>query len=282
MRSSDYKSRSPLARPFRSRARRWKREDITGEAVELTGAGIWLRRFRFPSHSAAVRRRRIFFLSDLHFHPGTAELRRIDALIRAAAEIRPDLLLLGGDTVGDGCDLPRLPEILRGFSEVSRHSIAVPGNWERGKRWLDIAVWRDIYSSGGFRLLCNEYASCDGIGIYGCDDLVHGLPQSPPSLPPDGFRILLSHRSDTVVAFDCRDTLTQFDLALCGHTHGGQWRIPGLGALYVPGFYHRRFDCGWFRHRELALRMLVSRGAGELSLSGRINCRREAVLIELV
>ena len=254
---------------------------MTGEAIELAGEGIWLRRFRLPSRSAAVRGRRIFFLSDLHFHSGAAELRRIDALTRAVADAEADLLLFGGDAVGDSCDLPRLHDVLRGFSAAARCAVAVPGNWERGKRWLDIEVWNDIYSDGGFKLLCNEYISHDGIGVYGCDDLVHGLPLSPPPLPSDEFRILLAHRPDAVISFDDRDALKPFDLALCGHTHGGQWRIPGLGALYVPGFYRRRFDRGWFRHRDLDLRMLVSCGAGELSLSGRIHCRREAVLIEL-
>ena len=117
-----------------------------------------LRRFRFPSHSAAVRGRRIFFLSDLHFHSGIAEAQRIEALKRAVAEMHPDLLLFGGDAVGDSCDLPQLPGVLRKLSEAAPGAaFAVPGNWERGKRWLDIKVWHDIYSEGGVRLLCNEY-----------------------------------------------------------------------------------------------------------------------------
>lgn len=242
-----------------------------------------LRRFRFPSRAAALRGRRIFFLSDLHFHSGTAAAYRIEALKRAISEMHPELLLFGGDAVGDSCDMPSLPRVLHELSASAGTALAVPGNWERGKRWINLDVWRDIYAEGGFRLLCNEYVSCSGIGIYGCDDLVHGIPQPPDRLPAntDGFRILLAHRPDAAVAFDYRDVLVPFDLALCGHTHGGQWRIPGLGAPYVPGFYHRRFDRGWFRHREFGLRMLVSCGVGELSLTGRINCRREVVLIEL-
>ena len=251
--------------------------------MTVLDGGIALRRFVFTSRSAALRGRRIFFLSDLHFHSGAVEARRIEALKHAVAESHPDLLLFGGDAVGDSCDMPSLPRVLQELSAPAGASFAVPGNWERGKRWLDIEVWKDIYSEGGFRLLCNEYVSCGGIGIYGCDDLIHGVPQPPRHLPPeeDGFRILLAHRPDAVVAFDYRDALASFDLALCGHTHGGQWRIPGAGALYVPSFYHRRFDRGWFRHCGLSLRMLVSSGVGELSLRGRLNCRREAVLIEL-
>jgi len=280
----DYRRRSPLARPFHGRAVRWRRDGVSGETAALDGGIIVLRRFRFPSRSAALSGRRIFFLSDLHFHGGAAQARRIAALRQAVADIHPDLLLLGGDAVGDSCAIAQLSGVLRDLSAPAVEALAVPGNWERGKRWLDIGVWKDIYSRGGFRLLCNEHVSCSGIGVYGCDDLVHGDPL-PPGEPPssdDGFRILLAHRPDAAVAFDDRGGLAPFDLVLCGHTHGGQWRLPGAGALYVPGFYHRRFDRGWFRHCELPLRMLVSSGCGELSLPGRFNCRREAVLIELV
>lgn len=208
---------------------------------------------------------------------------RIEALAQAAADIHPDLLLFGGDAVGDSCDLPQLPAALRALSVAADAAFAVPGNWERGKRWLDLADWRRIYAEGGFKLLCNEYVSCSGIGVYGCDDLVHGYPLPPAEPPPaeDGFRILLAHRPDAAVAFDDREAIAPFDLVLCGHTHGGQWRLPVLGAGYVPGFYRRRFDRGWFRHRELPLQMFVSCGCGELSLPGRFNCPREAVLIEL-
>ena len=67
---------------------------------------------------------------------------------------------------------------------------------------------------------------------------------------------------------------------LCGHTHGGQWRIPGFGALFVPSFYGRRFDRGWFRREGRGAWMFVSSGLGELSLHGRFCCRREAAVID--
>ena len=69
-------------------------------------------------------------------------------------------------------------------------------------------------------------------------------------------------------------------MALCGHTHGGQWRLPLAGAIYVPSLYRRRFDRGWFRRDGSGTLMFVSVGAGELSLHGRFNCPREAAVIE--
>ena len=37
------------------------------------------------------------------------------------------------------------------------------------------------------------------------------------------------------------------DLMLSGHNHGGQIRLPLVGAVFMPSIYSRRFDRGFFR-----------------------------------
>jgi len=242
-----------------------------------------LRRFMFPSSIPAAIGRRFVFISDLHYHATADEERRMRALAAALAGCRADAIFLGGDAVGDACHLRGLPSILRLLAGCAPKAFAVPGNWERGKRWLDIDVWRGLYGEGGFELLCNESRDFGPFFVYGSDDLIHGYPEPPPRCGAAGrFRILLTHRPDAVIAFDSGERLSDWQLALCGHTHGGQWRLPWAGACFVPGFYHRRFDRGWFGRRNGSLRMFVSSGAGELSLPGRLFCPREALLVEVV
>ena len=73
-----------------------------------------------------------------------------------------------------------------------------------------------------------------------------------------------------------------FDLVLCGHAHGGQWRIPGiLNGLYAPGQ-------GWFAEFTSGLytrsgtTMIDSRGlARESTRIPRIFNRPELLLIEI-
>ena len=230
-----------------------------------------------------MRKTRIAYFSDLHFHDTEVERRRISALAAAFRELRPEALLTGGDLTGDACDLPLLETVLRQLADSVPQALAIPGNWERGKHWLSVDFWRDAYARGGFELLCNEERDCGGFSVYGGDDLIHGDPELPPMHVPDGkMRILLTHRPDAVVSCDCAGRLSEFSLALCGHTHGGQWRLPMLGAAFVPSFYGRRFDCGWFRKKGDGLPMFVSSGLGELSLPWRFNCRREAAVIDFV
>ena len=283
MKRLPYRFRSPLARPFKPRLANWQRCRVAeAPALRLDG-GLKLRRFFLPVADAAAVGRRIIFVSDLHYNATAEEDRRIDALTEALFGLRGDILLLGGDAVGDACRMKGLPRALRRFAACADTALAVPGNWERGKRWLGIDFWRGVYADGGFELLCNESREAGAFYVYGSDELVHGFPELPPERGGEGrFRILLCHRPDTVISFDSGDRLSSWQLALCGHTHGGQWRLPFLGALYVPSFYWRTLDRGWFRRRGEELRMFVSPGAGELSLPGRFACPREAAVVDLV
>jgi predicted MPP superfamily phosphohydrolase len=62
-------------------------------------------------------------------------------------------------------------------------------------------------------------------------------------VPPADFRILLSHSPDRFY----RAVKWGIDLVLAGHNHGGQIRLPVVGAVFMPSIYSRRFDRGFFR-----------------------------------
>jgi predicted MPP superfamily phosphohydrolase len=70
------------------------------------------------------------------------------------------------------------------------------------------------------------------------------------------------------------------DLILSGHTHGGQIRLPLLGAAHTQGTHlTRRQAAGWFRRGQT--RMFVTRGLGE-SIPLRFGVPPQAALIRLV
>lgn len=93
---------------------------------------------------------------------------------------------------------------------------------------------------------------------------------------PSGFNILLSHRPEL---FDLYAE-NGFDLIFCGHAHGGQFRIPPVGAIYSPGqgFFPKISEGVHFLENSS---MIVSRGLGNSSFPLRINNRPQIVVAEL-
>ena len=90
------------------------------------------------------------------------------------------------------------------------------------------------------------------------------------------FRILLSHRPE----FFDRYVSYQIQLVLCGHAHGGQFRLPWIGGLIAPnqGLFPT-YDSGLYTAGST--HMEVSRGIGNSAFPFRINNRPEVILIEL-
>ena len=92
----------------------------------------------------------------------------------------------------------------------------------------------------------------------------------------DGYCILLSHRPELFETYAAHD----IDLILSGHAHGGQFRLPWLGGVLVPGQgFFPKYEEGL--HTQANTNMVISRGIGNSVVPVRINNRPEVILIEL-
>ena len=86
---------------------------------------------------------------------------------------------------------------------------------------------------------------------------------------------MLAHTPDVI-----RDAARlDVDLMLSGHTHGGQIRLPLLGATVVPSRYGHRYAAGEFHVEGTTL--YVSRGLGTVRFPIRFLCRPELALLTL-
>ena len=109
------------------------------------------------------------------------------------------------------------------------------------------------------------------------DDLLRGngdLDRTVSGVPEEACKVLLVHEPD----FADRAANYPIDLQLSGHTHGGQVRMPGIGALILPRMGHK-YSMGLYRVRDLWL--YTNRGLGTESLPVRFNCRPEITLFKL-
>ena len=91
------------------------------------------------------------------------------------------------------------------------------------------------------------------------------------------YSILLCHRPEVFDAF----VENGIDLAFTGHTHGGQVRIPFLGAIFSPdqGLFPK-YDSGLFTEKDTT--MIISRGLGNSSFPFRVDCPPEIVVATLM
>lgn len=89
------------------------------------------------------------------------------------------------------------------------------------------------------------------------------------------YTVLLAHRPEPFAVY----ADLSFDLALTGHTHGGQIRLPWVGGLYGMGKLFPEYDAGLFQQNNTT--MVVSRGLGNSLFPLRYFNRPEVVVITL-
>lgn len=93
----------------------------------------------------------------------------------------------------------------------------------------------------------------------------------------DHFKLLLAHYPELFQGYIENYGI---DLALCGHAHGGQVRLPFIGGLYSTGQ-------GWFPelteglHEIGSSKVVISRGLGNSSIVPRFNNPPELCVVDL-
>ncbi len=95
---------------------------------------------------------------------------------------------------------------------------------------------------------------------------------------PQNFTLLLYHSPDLAPIAANRGV----DLQLSGHTHGGQVRIPGFGALVTGSLYGKQFEMGRIAVGNMAL--YVTRGIGMEGAAAprlRLFCPPEIIFWEI-
>ena len=220
---------------------------------------------------------RVAFASD--FHAGATTSARVLAKACAALDaLQPDVLLLGGDFVSVRADDIHALAPLLAKVRAPLGKFGVFGNHDlRANR----DVLADALAGAGVRMLVNEVvrlpAPHDDVSIVGLDDPIRGTPNGEVLNEADGVRILLMHAPDGLLAAGNRP----FDIAMCGHTHGGQIVLPGGTMPYLPhGTLSRDYPVGLF-HLEGDRTLLVSRGVGCSTVPVRFGCPSEVHFITL-
>lgn len=220
---------------------------------------------------------RLALLTDLHFGPYIRE-GSLDAWVSATNAAKPDVVVITGDFVDAYLQGPLAPlERSLGRLRSRLGTFGVWGNHDH-TRFPQIGPLADAVRGAGVRILDNEFTLVRrDFALAGVDDWRQGRPdldRALGELPEGAARVLLSHNPDQLPEVPAGAV----DLALCGHTHGGQINLPLIGAPVTSSRYGQRFREGWV---DAPVPAYVSRGLGVSLLPIRLRCPPELALFDL-
>ena len=246
-------------------------------SLEVTESTVVLPRYR---GTAPLR---VAFASDFHAGP-TTHPALLDDACHALEASGADLLLFGGDYV---CFHPRDVRALANRLACLAAPLgkyAVIGNHDIDASRPDVIA---ALEEAGVRVLVNASvrlpAPYTGIAVCGLDDPVLGDPDAVATMqgiPEADARVVLLHGPEGLL--DLRGTA--FDLALAGHTHGGQVALPNGTPIRMPGPpINRRYARGRFTLPEHGGgTLIVSRGIGFSDLPIRLFAHPQVHLLTLL
>jgi len=246
-----------------------------------------------PDWPASMPPLRIAVLTDIHAMHPWMPVPRIERIVEAANDLRPDLIVLLGDYVAGMSSYRTGTVSIADWTAALRplrapHGVhAVLGNHDW---WVDPRGVRLGLEKVGIRVLENDAVKLQaggrrfwlaGLGdqlakrvggrFVGVDDLGGTVAQT---MGDDDPVVLMAHEPDIFVKVPPRITLT-----LSGHTHGGQVLLPFIGRPVVPSKYGERFAYGHIV--EGGRHLLVSSGLGLSGLPIRVGVPPEIALITL-
>lgn len=235
---------------------------------------------------------RIALITDLH---SCKYGKNQEKLLRAIEEQKPDVILLGGDIIDDHLPTGPAEVFLEGIS--GKYPIYyVTGNHECWSGKENYQASMAIIEKYEIKRLAGD---CEVLNINGTELVIGGIDDPYAAMVESmiwskelsdimegadekasgAYTVLLSHRPESFEAYVNKGV----DLALAGHAHGGQWRIPFLiNGMFAP-------DQGLFpkyaggRYEKDGTTMIVSRGlARESTILPRFCNPPELVIIDLV
>jgi len=226
-------------------------------------------------------------VSDLHnalFGSGNCDL------IKAVKDAVPDIIAITGDTMNayapsaaEACALmDELVKIAPVYFVTGNHEYRTEAEFSKlyeHMKSIGVTVLRDES--------CTIERDNEHITVVGVEDPTYSgifdfvysdeFAKKVCSLTPkEGFVLTLSHRPDILDKYSASGA----DLVLSGHAHGGQFRLPVLGAAFAPnqGFFPKFTEGVHFKNGTA---LVISRGLGNSSFPFRLNNPPEIVAVTL-
>ena len=248
--------------------RRWlRRVTFAAPVLGVADAAViepqWLKVATFKRGQGEVRQRCVH-VTDIHFKGDRAYLEKV---VDTVNRLEPDLICFTGELVEDSEFVSPALEILGGLRAPV---YGVPGNHDHWSGADFSAI------DGQFRKRGGRWLQDEAVDLLGGRLRIIGADEMPLRVEPShsAWNLLMVHYPQWADLLDGR----RFDLILAGHTHGGQVRLPGIGAMITP-FLTGDYELGSYDTPGGPL--YVNAGIGTFYVDLRFNCRPEITVFEL-
>lgn len=221
--------------------------------------------------------------SDLHYL-STVNKSDLKNIINKINKLKPDIVVFTGDLIDKDANVTDndISDVVELFNKikVTTGMYAVKGNHDYSNNYFDI-----IFNQTNFKVLNNTYDliyyhSTSPILITGVGSAIKGdmdLGSSFSYNEADNiYTIFLLHEPDNI---DKAISTNSVDLALAGHSHNGQIRLPKIGSL-VKNKGARKYDQDYYRIGKTDL--YISGGIGTSSFKLRFFTRPSINIYRLV
>jgi uncharacterized protein len=231
---------------------------------------LWIETTFHRIDAPVEKRVRILQLTDLHMKDlGFVEKK----VLRLVKDLHPDLIVLTGDITSSEMDEKDSLHFLSKLT-APQGVFFVSGYKEY---WSPHNQLGELLKKAGVTNLNNlNYKIQDNLFLVGLDDALKGKLdeyQAFQGIPAHAIKIAIFH---TPTHFDL--LYKKINIALSGHTHGGQIRLPTLAPIWLPAG-SGTYDQGWFKKETSS--MYVSRGIGMTGLPFRLLSRPEIAVFDI-
>lgn len=236
---------------------------------------------------------KIAVFSDTHVRDDERENDLARQAVRRVMNENPDIILLAGDMAHHSYYLDIAADVLEPlwapygvYSVIGNHdqdfTLGLP-TFGPTPAVVSVETWIETMEEVGVNLLYNQYHELviddTTVVIVGLGDPSCGLDDLPGVLqqvPSADLHLLVAHSPDI---FD-HPGAQWADLIVCGHTHGGQIQLPGIGSPWAPVWRDRQRASGLMQVGDDGTMAYVSRGVGS-GTRARFNCPPEVAILTL-
>lgn len=191
-------------------------------------------------------------------------LSQLEQAVNKINEQDPDIVLFTGDLIDKANQYKDIDKVTSIMSNINSKlgKYAVWGNHDYGSGGHK--YYENIMTNSGFKVLVNETVSISinkdkNITISGLDEVMFGKPDAKHIIKmtnSDDVNILMLHEPDLISEF--KDS--NIDLAVAGHSHGGQVALPFIGAIVTPPF-GEKYTKGFYEINDRT-KLYVNSGLG--------------------